>query len=177
MQSNQSSTLEAVKERTDSAAFGVMLPLLAFAVPFAVSHPQWLTGTLVNCFLLLAAVTCSRRPLAGVIVLPSIGAVANGLLFGTFTTFLLWFLPFIWIGNWIFVTVFEHMRDTVRGAPAMIIGAVLKTALLGATALVLVRLSLVPSIFLTAMSVFQLVTALTGGFLALGILRFTHTHD
>ncbi len=88
------------------------LPIVAFAIPFFVSGPQWLTGTAVNCLLILAAARLPQRFVWPVIILPSLGALAHGALFGPFTPFLLFFVPFIWIGNWLFTAHFQYLRPS-----------------------------------------------------------------
>lgn len=152
----------------------IVLPVVAFAIPFFVSGPQWLTGTAVNCLLILAAARLPRRYVWPVIVLPSIGAVAHGALFGPFTRFLLIFIPFIWAGNWIFLAAFLRLRSA-SPLLALCAGALIKATFLALFALVFFRFGLVPQAFITSMSLMQFVTAVAGGILALMILRFLET--
>ncbi len=153
---------------------GIVLPVVAFAIPFFVAGPQWLTGTAVNCLLILAAARLPRRLVLPVIILPSVGAVAHGMLFGPFTSFLLFFVPFIWVGNWLFTTLFLSLRRFSE-IVAVCTGALTKAAFLALSALVFFRLHLVPELFVRSMGLMQFLTALAGGALALGILRFLHT--
>ncbi|MFH1444671.1 MAG: hypothetical protein ABIG34_04790 [Candidatus Peregrinibacteria bacterium] len=152
----------------------IVLPVVAFAIPFFVSGPQWLTGTAVNCLLILAAARLPRRFVWSVILLPSVGAVLHGALFGPFTRFLLIFIPFIWIGNGIFVASFLRLRSS-SVLLAVCAGALAKAVFLALFALTFFRFGLVPSIFVTSMSVIQFATAVAGGILALMILRFLKT--
>lgn len=155
----------------------LILPVIAFAIPFFISGPQWLTGTAVNCLLILAAARLPKRFLWPVMILPSLGAVAHGALFGPFTAFLIPFVPFIWAGNGLFALTFIRLRPA-SAAGAVCIGALLKAAFLASCALAFVRLGLVPALFVQSMSLIQLFTALAGGMLALMILRFLkHTHE
>ncbi|MDO8468325.1 MAG: hypothetical protein Q7S29_01030 [Candidatus Peribacter sp.] len=170
------------KTPSSSAVFGsltgtqaaIVLPAVAFAIPFFVSGPQWLTGMAVNCLLLLAAARLPKRFVWPVILLPSLGAVAHGALFGPFTPFLLFFVPFIWMGNWLFTMIFLRLRDS-SAVLAVSAGALIKAATLALSALVFFRLHLVPELFVRSMSLIQFLTAIAGGVLALGILRFLHT--
>ncbi|MDD5623874.1 MAG: hypothetical protein PHI23_04155 [Candidatus Peribacteraceae bacterium] len=153
----------------------VFLPVIVFAIPFLVSGPQWLTGTLVNLLLFLGAALLSPRWRWPVIVFPGLGAVAHGVLFGPATPFLLFFLPVIWAGNWLLVQSFVSIRSSLSAPLAVIVSAGLKAALLLLSALAYFRFGLVPELFLTSMSVIQFITALAGGLLALLVLRFIAT--
>ena len=137
----------------------LILPVIAFAIPFLVSGPQLVTGTLINAFLFYASLKLSKKALTGIIIGPSIGALFNGLVFGVFTPFLAYFLPFIWIGNYILAKTFNN-NPTFAG---VVKAAFFKSAFLFAFAFLFNKLSIVPEIFLTAMGVFQFVTAILGG--------------
>lgn len=155
----------------------VLLPMVAFAIPFLVSGPQWLTGTAVNCLLFLAAAKLTPRNAWPVIILPSLGAVGHGALFGPFTPFLIFFLPFIWAGNWLLVRSFASLKESFPPIVALSMSSLIKASLLYVFALVYVRVGIVPALFLTSMSVIQLITALAGGIIALFTLRFILTHE
>ncbi|MDD4628785.1 MAG: hypothetical protein PHE68_05330 [Candidatus Peribacteraceae bacterium] len=154
-----------------------LLPVIAFTIPFLLSGPQWLTGTAVNCLLFLAAAKLSRKNAWPVIILPSLGAAGHGVLFGPFTLFLIFFLPFIWMGNWLLVRSFASLREEYTPAVAMGLSSLIKAAMLYLSALMYVRLGIVPAVFLTSMSMIQLITALAGGVIALVTLRFVLNHE
>ena len=101
-----------------------------------------------------------------VIALPSIGAYLTGFVFGVNTTFLLYFIPAIWLGNFIYVYLIKKFsvakHQLVQG---IVYFSIVKSALLFVVALGLVSLKIVPQPFLFAMGPLQLVTALSGGFL------------
>jgi len=153
----------------------IVLPALGFVVPLFVSGPQLFTGTAVNMLLVLFALRFPKKNAYAISVLPSLGAVSNGLLFGTFTPFLVYFLPFIWAGNYMLV---HGVRVLQNKHPVVMLGASAlgKSAFLFAVSFVLYRMSIVPVIFLTAMGAFQLATALAGGLVALGIRKATKQH-
>ena len=156
----------------------IVLPIVAFAIPFFISGPQWLTGTAVNCLLILSAARLPKRLVLPVIILPSVGALAHGMLFGPFTSFLLFFVPFVWAGNWLYVTAFRLLQSSVPAAVAIAAGALTKAAFLALFAVLFLRLHLAPALFLTSMSLIQFFTALAGGLLALAILHFLQsTHE
>lgn len=154
----------------------LVLPAAAFLLPFLLSGPQWLTGTAVNCLILLTVSLVPARHAWPVVLLPGLGALAHGALFGPFTPFLAFFLPVIWAGNAVYALLFLRLRSA--SAPlAVCAGALVKTGILSASALVFFRLRLVPEIFVSSMSVLQLVTAVAGGLLALAIMRFLRIHE
>jgi len=146
----------------------VLLYTVAFAVPLISHGPQLLTGAVVNMLLFIGASTLTRRQLAPLLVLPSIGAVFNGVLFGSLTPYLIYLMPFIWIGNGVLVGVTQVLKDKVPELVSVGIASVAKALLLFAAAQVMFRFGMLPVIFLTAMGVVQLGTALVGGVMSLG---------
>lgn len=140
---------------------------LAFAIPIALaSQQQLVVGTAVN-LLLLAGAFYSRGPLQllPLVVLPSLGAIAAGALFGGLTPLLLLFAPAIWLGNAALVVGVKYCRF-VRNwgyGKAVASAVALKVALIGGTALALYSLAAVPWQFLFAMSAMQLATAASAG--------------
>jgi len=136
---------------------------LAFLLPLALaSQPQLVLGTLVN-FLLFAGAFYIRGPLQllPLVVLPSLGALTAGALFGGLTPLLLLFAPAIWAGNAALVMVTKYARYSRKWNYDFSVGAAiaLKVAVIGGSALALYSLGVVPFAFLLAMSGMQLATA------------------
>lgn len=155
----------------------VPLYLIGFLLPFLVAGPQWLTGTLVNALLFFGSTTLSRKKLFPLVVFPSVGAVLHGVLFGPFTLFLVYMLPFIWMGNGIFVLLARLLANKLPSVFRLAIAAVSKAIFLFFLASLLYQNRLVPLMFLKAMGTLQLATALAGGMLVLaahrlGILKY-----
>jgi hypothetical protein len=144
---------------------------LAFLIPFTLGHPQLVVGILVNAAIVLASLNLKNYKLLPVIILPSIAVLSRGLIFGPFTMFLIYMIPFIWIGNFILLYAFRELKlkRKMNSIVTLIIGAVAKTAFLFGVAFLLVNLNVIPALFLTTMGLLQLYTALAGGALALGI--------
>ncbi len=152
------------------------LYIAAFMIPLAFNANQIVTGTLVNCLLFLAVTRLTRKDQIPVIILPSLGALAHGVLFGPQTIFLYFFLPFIWLGNYILIWAFTHFSKynfTLKISAA----AIAKYLLLYTAAFIYLRFRLVPPIFLTAMGIVQLVTALFGGVLSYAVMTITTRYD
>ena len=74
---------------------------LGFAIPFVIAQPQLFTGTIVNALIFTASEKLDRKSLYPILFLPSLGAITHGVLFGPQTIFLVYFLPFIWLGNYL----------------------------------------------------------------------------
>ena len=146
------------------------LPLTAFLIPLVFAGPQIVIGSLINCYLFLSTQLYPKKQWLVLAALPSIAALSHGYLFGPATPFLIYFLPFIWLGNLVLMWSFDKWQKTVTVPGSMFMAALLKSALLFVIANIYVKLALVPAIFLTAMGVFQLATAMIGGAFAYLVL-------
>ena len=155
-----------MRSRTETLEFAA-LAILAFALPLLLSHPQALVGTAVNAALILGALHLrSWGRLLPLIVLPSAGAIAGGMLFGPEVSLgLVLFAPIIWAGNAALVAVLRGM-DRRNYPAALLTAAAAKTVLIGGGALALVSAGLLPSTFAGIISPLQFATALAGGLIA-----------
>lgn len=138
--------------------------------------PQFVTGPLVNALLILTVLWCGVSQALFVGLVTPMGAALSGIL----PVPLAIMIPFIALGNGIFVSVFGGLQRVNRWL-ALGVAAVLKFGLLylAVTVLVARPLSLViagqpevvavPNAFVGMMSWPQLLTALAGGAIAFGI--------
>jgi hypothetical protein len=153
----------------------VLLSMIGFFLPFVLGHPQILVGILVNAMLIVGATYLKGHKLLPLIILPSLGVLSAGVIFGTYTIFLLYLIPFIWIGNAIYVYVYRHVSFKEYGWKNNFLGvgvaSILKAGFLFGSTFLLVQFAIVPSMFLTAMGLLQLTTALIGGIIAVGIVK------
>lgn len=142
-----------------------------FFIPFFIGHPQIAVGIVVNAMLIVSALNLKGWKIAPIIILPSIAMVLRGALFGQFTIFLLYMIPFIWIGNFILVLSFKYfkLRRNTNYWLTLVLGTAFKSGFLFLSALVLFYLGLIPVVFLTAMGVLQVITAIFGGAAAYGL--------
>lgn len=135
----------------------------AFFIPILLqSHQQLVVGTVVNAMLLAGAFYIKgAHRLLPLVVLPSLGAVVAGALFGGLTPLLLWFAPVIWVGNAALVLAVKYSKYTLGWSyvKAVASGIVLKVLAIGGTAFALFSLKLIPNNFLYSMSILQLATA------------------
>ncbi len=138
-----------------------------FLVPFLISHPQIVVGVVVNAALILGATYLRGHKMLPLILLPSLGVLAAGLIFGPFSPLLLYMVPFIWIGNAAYAYGYKFMMlRKSNKALCIAIPSALKAVLLFLPALILVNIGMLPVLFLTSMGILQLVTALIGGIAA-----------
>jgi hypothetical protein len=145
-----------------------------FILPFIIAHPQWIIGILVNFFLIRSAIYFKLKYILPIILLPSLGVLAAGLIFGTNTHFLLYFIPMIWISNLTYVLSFKFLkfRKNMNLWITPVVSSLIKAGLLFGYTCILVYFFNFPIIFLTAMGILQLITAFVGGYLAIISSKF-----
>ena len=153
------------------------ISLFSFFVPFLLGHPQWLVGSIVNCSLILAAIFLSEKFFLPLSILPSIAVLLRGLIFGPFTYFLIYFLPFIWLANILLIFVFRFFYNQIKinfyffkFFISLFFSAFLKFLVLTTIARLYFNFHLVPAIFLQLMGINQFITAFSGGIFAFLIL-------
>lgn len=164
----------------------VAISVLSFFIPFALGHPQWLVGTIVNACLFLGAIYLPKRYYIPLAILPSLGVLARGLIFGPLTMFLVYFLPLIWLGNLILILLFKKIwqggsilktkSGTINFAStkylfSMFCASAFKFIFLLIVANIYFAYDIVPKIFLSSMGLNQLADALAGGLIALIIFK------
>jgi len=141
----------------------IIFSFAGFFIPFFVGHPQILVGTFVNAFLILAGLHFKGYRALPVILMPSLGVLSRGLIFGPYTIYLVLMIPFIWIGNALLVYTFRRFK--ISYWLNLTLGIALKTSFLFGTAYLLYLAGVLPVIFLTTMGILQVTTALLGGIL------------
>lgn len=151
----------------------VIYSLLAFAIPFVFSQPQLFTGAVVNAFLILAAMRLRGWKVLPVVMLPSVAAFLNGMVFGPMTIFLLYLMPAIWLGNFLLVYLFKNLNieKKMNYWATLGIATIAKAALIFAGTLLLLNFGVIPAALLTAMGILQIATALIGGVAAFTIMK------
>lgn len=151
----------------------IVYTAVCFFLPLFMGHPQIFVGIIVNTMLIASALNIKGYRLLPVIIAPSLGALSRGVLFGPFTIFLVYMIPFIWIGNAILVFSFKWLKLKLKKNYwlTLIIGSLLKSGFLFLIAYILYSLNILPVIFLTAMGLVQLATAVGGGIAAYGFQK------
>lgn len=154
---------------------------LAFCAPFLLGHPQWFVGTIVNAVLFLSAIFLPKKLYLPIIIFPSLGVLARGIVFGPFTSFLVYFLPFIWLGNLILIVLFKKVFEgekefKIKGRVidfintkyvfAVFCAATAKFLFLLVVSNIYLGTGIAPKIFVSTMGLNQLATALAGGLIS-----------
>ena len=149
----------------------VILSILSFATPFLLGQPQWLIGTIVNASLFLATIFLPKKYFLPLVVFPSLGVLARGIIFGPFTFFLVYFLPFIWLANLILILIFKKLFLYIKYLPSVFLSVTAKCLFLFAVANVYFGFHIVPKLFLQTMGIAQLLTGLAGGIISFIIFK------
>ncbi|PIN72516.1 hypothetical protein COV21_01935 [Candidatus Woesearchaeota archaeon CG10_big_fil_rev_8_21_14_0_10_45_5] len=138
----------------------ILITAASFLVPFLIGHPQLIVGIAVNVLLIESALHIKDYKLAAPIILPSIGALSRAALFGGLTKYLVFMLPFIWVGNSILVFAVKALNLFMKKNFLLsgFSGVILKSGFLFASAYLLFRFGLVPKLFLSAFGFSQVIT-------------------
>ena len=151
----------------------IIYSFVCFFLPLFIGHPQIVVGITVNTLLIMSALNMQNYKLLPVIILPSLGALSRGILFGPFTIYLVYLIPFIWVGNFMLVLLFKYLylNKKLNYFVTLFSAAFLKALFLFTVAFILFKLNIIPVIFLTAMGIMQFVTAFSAGFFAFGLSK------
>ena len=162
---------------------GLAIPLLLQgSTSTFVQFNQFLVGPLVNCALIIAAIRFKRWYSAlGIVCVPSVLAIAGGLVFALGNVFMLFMIPFIWLGNLALVMIFRYSpfrKGGARRAGVFIITAPIaicaKAALIFGGFLILFFTGAITggpaAVMWNAMGLYQVITAVAGSVLAFGVL-------
>lgn len=164
---NQDYKLKFVYENIET----IIYSMVCFFAPFFIGHPQIVVGVLVNASLVMAALNVRTYKILPVIIFPSLGVLSRGLIFGPFTIFLIYMIPFIWISNFILVYAIKKLNLSLKFNRwiSLSIGIIFKSGFLFMIALLLVNMNILPAIFLTTMGLIQVYTAVIGGIVAISV--------
>ena len=139
-----------------------ILSTMALVTPMFLKHPQMLVGIIINALLIKGAFSLKKYQTLPLILLPSVGVVLGGFLFGGLTKFVFYMIPAIWAGNAILVKIFQD-RTEKNYFKTLILGSVVKTAFLFSVAFIMYSLNIIPKPLLTAMGYMQFITAMLAG--------------
>lgn len=163
-------TLALNLQKYISLRLNLVVYVLGYTIPFIFAGPQLVTGTIINALIFTASEKLEKKYIIPLLILPSLGAFTHGVLFGPLTIFLIYFLPFIWLGNFVMSEIFSLSRKLAY--PLRVVTASFaKYILLVLAANIYFELHVVPQLFVTSMGVLQLATALLGGFLSYFIIK------
>lgn len=152
----------------------VLLSSISFLIPVFIGHPQLLVGIVVNALIVRSALTMKRWKNLPTLVLPSLGALTRGILFGPFTSYLLYLILFIWLGNFVlafYTKYFVKLKFKFVLPLTILASSGLKALVIFVPTLLFVNSALIPKMFVSSMGVMQVITAFVGSAIALGITR------
>lgn len=164
--------MEQIQKKLDILLLNKNLQLtlsysLLLLLPLILPTPQLLLGTLINFLLILTASQFEIKKIIPAMFLPSLSSYTHGLLFGSASTFLLYLIPVIGLSNILYISIYKTVK---RKYLNILIPSLLKSLFLFSITYLLVKLEILPTMFLIPMGITQLFTALTGGLLANTIL-------
>ena len=164
-------------EKVNAKAMAQFIGLagMAMILPFFI-HLQWLSGPIVNALLILILFIVGIRSALVVALVPSLMALAGGLLPAVLAPV----VPFIMISNAIFVLSIDRIYDWSKNSASgywsgVLIGAVLKFSFLYLSVSWISKLLLKKDLAIKVaemMSWPQLITAILGGAIAWLILKW-----
>jgi hypothetical protein len=145
----------------------VFLSLLSFLIPFFIGGPQLLVGIIVNASIIRTSLTLSKSKVIPIILFPSVGALLRGIIFGPFTYYLGYIIPFIWFSNFILsYTTKLFIRLNMKQIFVILISSFLKFSFLYIPVLFLIKYSYIPKTFASSMGIMQFITTITGSIFA-----------
>ena len=132
---------------------------MVILLPLLIPKPQILLGTLINALFIFSVTRFGLKKTIPLLLIPSILSYTQGLLFGSSTIFLLYFIPFIAISNFALVYLYKKINIPYVN---ILISASIKALILYSAVLLLMKFTNMPQAFLQAMGMIQFITALLG---------------
>ena len=141
-------------------------------------NSQIIIGSIVNTALIMTAINLNGwAKILGVVTMPSISTILSGYVFGSASTYMVYMIPAIWIGNFILVYLYKLLLldKKLNYFLAGIAGVLLKVAVIFLFFNVLNLFNLFPeklvSTLQNAMGLTQLITASIGVVVAFVIYK------
>lgn len=141
-------------------------------------NTQIIIGSIVNTALVMTAINLNGwKKILGVVTMPSISTILNGYVFGSASTYMVYMIPAIWLGNFTLVYLYKlllldkKMNYFLSG----VIGVITKVAIIFLFFNVLNLVNIFPeklvSTLQNAMGLTQLITATIGVVVAFAIYK------
>ena len=142
------------------------------------TNSQIIIGTIVNIALITAAINLKGwAKIIGVVTMPSIATILGGYVFGTASTYMVYMIPAIWLGNFalIYAYKFIMLGKNKNYFLAGFVGVIVKVAIIFAFFEILNAFGIFPeklvSTLQAAMSTTQLITATLGVIISFAIFN------
>ena len=142
------------------------------------TNSQIIIGTIVNIALITAAINLKGwAKIIGVVTMPSIATILGGYVFGTASTYMVYMIPAIWLGNFalIYAYKFIMLGKNKNYFLAGFVDVIVKVAIIFAFFEILNAFGIFPeklvSTLQAAMSTTQLITATLGVIISFAIYK------
>lgn len=171
----------------------ILLMAIALAVPaflgeiitavfgetsFVATHSQLIIGSIVNgCLVLTALKLKGLSRILAVVTMPSVSTVLSGFVFGNGSVYMVYMIPFIWLGNLLFVYMIKYLllgKEANYGVTVAIASAIKTFAIYTGFSLLKGIVSMPEAVMNSlsmAMSINQLITAIVGSSLVYFIYK------
>lgn len=159
-----------MKETVSAAVYSVIVFFLPLALGQGGLPQQFVTGIVVNLFLMLAALNLRGWKILFVVMLPAFAVIDRSLILHNWASLppQLIFLPFVWAANGLLVFLVKYFYLFRKANKWLVLFAACaaKALFLFLVAALFIALKAVPGSFYTAMGLIQFYTAAIGGFAA-----------
>ncbi len=142
------------------------------------SNSQLIVGTIVNTILIVAALNIKGwYKIIPIVTMPSISTILSGYIFKSASVYMVYMIPAIWVGNLLLILAFKYImiKKENNYFVASIIGIIAKVLIIFLSFTTLRAFNIFPEKLVTtlsqAMSMTQLITAITGSIIAFGIYK------
>lgn len=178
---NVLNSVARVSTEKNNVIQALILGILAFLIPTFLSgmivgifgetsvisnNSQFIVGSIVNILLITAAINVKGfKNIIGIVTMPSISTILSGYVFGTASTFMVYMIPAIWVGNFLLIYAYKFfmINKNMNVFLAGVIGVIFKvTVIFGFFELISlfgIFPSKVASMLQVAMGFNQLITA------------------
>ena len=158
--------------------FGRILSKIFGSTSVISTNSQLIIGTIVNATLVTAAINLKGwAKILGIVTMPSISTILSGYVFGIASTYMVYMIPAIWIGNFALIYSYKFLMlgKNKHYFLAGIVGIIVKVAIIFALFNLINLFGVFPEKLVTtlstAMGTTQLITATLGVILAFIIYK------
>ena len=141
-------------------------------------NSQIIIGSIVNTALIMTAINLNGwAKILGVVTMPSISTILSGYVFGSASTYMVYMIPFIWLGNFALVYLYKLLllNKNINYLFTGIISVIIKVAIIFLSFNVLNLFNIFPEKLVNtlqnAMGLTQLITASIGVVVAFAIYK------
>ncbi len=152
---------------------GKLISSVFGAQSIVTQNSQIIVGSIVNTALIVSAMNLKGwKNIIGVITMPSISTILSGYVFKSASTYMVYMIPAIWIGNFALVYSYKFLMlgKNKNYFLAGIIGIVVKVAVIAGCFALLNLFNVFPNKLVqnlqNAMTIIQIITAIIGMFIS-----------